>query len=204
WYVNYIIIATSFDSHARLGTGTRRDQIDPRPLARSAQHHPLGDAEFHLARREVRDQYGQLSLELLGRVRRLDAGENGARAIADIERELQQLVRALDVLGLDDFRDAQVELVEVVDRNLGGHGVLLCFVLLFFCVALRRRRLRDRLDAEERVELLLLDASDEVLIGPDNMVYQYRLDVAPIHWRNLKEPFNTFTNAWHYRRDHYR
>ena len=38
------------------------------------------------------------------------------RAFADVERELQQLVGAVDVLGVDDARDAQVDLGEVVDR----------------------------------------------------------------------------------------
>ena len=38
-------------------------------------------------------------------------------AFADVERELQQLGRALDALGGDDLRDAQVDLAEVVDRD---------------------------------------------------------------------------------------
>jgi len=36
---------------------------------------------------------------------------------ACVERELQELVRALDVLGFDDLRDTEVDFVEVVDRD---------------------------------------------------------------------------------------
>src|SRR6266849_3467835 len=67
-------------------------------------------------------------LELRRIVSRLDAGEHRARAVAGIERELQELVRAVDVLGFDDSRDAEVDFVEVVDRDdslsrRGGRGL---------------------------------------------------------------------------------
>ena len=39
------------------------------------------------------------------------------RRLADVERQLDQLVGAVDVLGVDDARDAQVDLGEVVDRD---------------------------------------------------------------------------------------
>ena len=50
-------------------------------------------------------------------VGRLDAGEHLARFAADVELQLEQLVRAFDVLGVDDARDAQLDLHEVVDRD---------------------------------------------------------------------------------------
>ena len=54
--------------------------------------------------------------QFLRLVRGLDAGEHRAMPLfADVERELQQLVGAFDVLGVDDARDAQVDLREIVD-----------------------------------------------------------------------------------------
>ena len=58
--------------------------------------------------------------QLLGRVRRADAGEHRALSVADVERQLQQLVRAFDRLGSDDLRDAQIELREVFDRDFAA------------------------------------------------------------------------------------
>jgi hypothetical protein len=85
---------------------------------RGGEHHPFADAEFHLARREVGDDDRELADQLLGRIRRLDAAEDSARAgLADVERELEELGRSGDLLAGDDQRDAQVELGEVVDRD---------------------------------------------------------------------------------------
>src|SRR3970282_1195275 len=42
-----------FHAHAGLCAGTRGNEEDARPLARGGEHHALGDAELHLARREV-------------------------------------------------------------------------------------------------------------------------------------------------------
>ena len=52
---------------------------------------------------------------------RLDAAEDGARRrLADVEGELEQLGRALDLLAGDDPGDAQVELGEILDAD--GRG----------------------------------------------------------------------------------
>ena len=40
-------------------------------------------------------------------------------AFADVQRQAQQLVAAFDLLGVDDLGDAQVDLGEVVDADLG-------------------------------------------------------------------------------------
>ncbi len=50
-------------------------------------------------------------------VRGLDAREYLALAVADVERQREQLVGTLDGFGLHDFRDAQVDLHEVIDRD---------------------------------------------------------------------------------------
>src|SRR5439155_8356571 len=91
--------------------------------------------------------------------RGLDPGEHRARPVARVERELQELVRAVDVLGFDDFRDAEVELVEIIvgDDSLSrcrrrgrgcGHG---CFLT----------------GINQRVELFFLDAGYEVGVWLD-------------------------------------
>ena len=41
-------------------------------------------------------------------------------ALAYVEGELQQLVGAIDVLGVDDARDTEVDLRKIIDRNLRG------------------------------------------------------------------------------------
>ena len=76
---------------------------------RGGQDHPFADAELHLARRQVGDHDGELADQLLGRVGRLDAAEDGARRrLADVERQLEQLGRALDFLAGDDAGDGLV------------------------------------------------------------------------------------------------
>src|SRR5215213_1384661 len=125
----------SFYAHAGLGPAIRRNEKYPRFIPRGSENHALGDAELHLARREIRHHYGEASLELFRRVSGLDAGEHGARAFAELERELEQLVRAVDLLGARDARHPQVELVEVVDGDL-AQRVLLGGVLLLFYASL--------------------------------------------------------------------
>jgi len=64
---------------------------------------------------------------LLGRVGRTDAGKNGSVGVPDVQRELQELVGALDELGRHDARDAQIDPSEIFDGDLRfevGHGVL--------------------------------------------------------------------------------
>ena len=99
------------------------EQEYARAVAGGGEHHALGDAEFHLARGEVGDHHREPALELLRVVGGLDAREHGFRRAAEVERELQQLVRAFDRLGVDDLRDAEIDLVEIVDRDRAWHGV---------------------------------------------------------------------------------
>ena len=87
------------------------------------QHHTLGDAEAHLARRQIGHHHRQLALQILRCIGALDAGEDVARLTAEIEGEAQQFLGALDVFGLFDARDAQVDLGEVVEGNGLGNGV---------------------------------------------------------------------------------
>src|SRR5437762_3001032 len=78
-------------------------------------------------------------------------------AATSIERELQELVRAVDVLGFDDFRDAEVDFGELLDRyrsvcrradGRGHRGFL-------------------RWQFEQRVELFFFDTGDQVFILSD-------------------------------------
>ena len=45
----------SLDAHPGLRSGIGCEQEDAGTLARRGEHHALGNAKFHLARREVRD-----------------------------------------------------------------------------------------------------------------------------------------------------
>src|SRR3954447_3578301 len=89
-----VVIAAAFrsaDAQPRHGAGVRLEDEQARMRlvvgVRRGEHHAFADAELHLARCEVGDDHGQLADELLGRVGRLDAAEDGARArLADVER----------------------------------------------------------------------------------------------------------------------
>src|SRR3954467_13890469 len=81
-----------FHAHPRFRPGVRRNEEYARILAfipRGGGHHTPGHTKFHLARLQIRDQHGEAALELLGSVARLYARENSARAIAELERQLQ-------------------------------------------------------------------------------------------------------------------
>src|SRR5207248_591389 len=84
----------------------------------AGQHHAFRYTELHLARREIGNDDDELADERFGRVVRLDAGEDVALAErAQIDRQPQQLVGAVDAFRLIDARDAQVDLGEVVDGD---------------------------------------------------------------------------------------
>mmetsp|Transcript_31905 Transcript_31905/g.74920 ORF Transcript_31905/g.74920 Transcript_31905/m.74920 type:complete len:389 (-) Transcript_31905:1741-2907(-) len=143
------------------------------------QHHALAEAELHLARREVGDHDGQLAFEVGGLVGGLDAAEDIAGlALADVKRQAQQLVGAFDVLGLDDLGDAQVDLSEVVDLDLGRN------VFTAGDDLRRRRRLEQRLD------LAQVHALHQVLVGADLVAAERAGAVAPLQRLDLQEGFD--------------
>ena len=119
---------------------------------------------LHAAERgglEVRDDDDAAADEVLGLIPFRDAGGDGARrAGAVVQRELQKLLGALDRLAGRDLGNRQLDLCEIVDRDLrdAGNGFLLrCF---------RRRGLRRvfRLDfGDLRLHLLHVDAREEDL-----------------------------------------
>src|SRR3990170_3700393 len=154
WCVGAAAEARSFYAHARERTGVRGNEEYSRSVARGGEHHAFGDAEFHGARSEVGDHHGEAPLELRRLVGGLDAGEHLARGAAEIERQPQQLVGAIDALGAGDSRHAQVELVEVLDADRVAHGRLL-------------GGLQFRGDVEQRVQLLIIDPGDEMSEGMD-------------------------------------
>src|SRR5687768_2639565 len=111
------------DWHAGHGARIRIQQEQIGPAAAGRKDHAFGDAEAHLARREVRDEHDaapdQLRRFAIGGA---DAREDLALAeFAGVELEAQQLVRAFDELAGQYPSDAQVESGEVVDRD-GGAG----------------------------------------------------------------------------------
>ena len=98
-------------------TAVRRKQKDFRPSAAGRTDHPLADSESHFARGEIRNDNDQPANELPRRVRALDAREDVAAYLAtEVQSQLHQFVRSLDVRRRNDPRDAQVNLREIVDR----------------------------------------------------------------------------------------
>jgi hypothetical protein len=93
------------DAHAGLGAGVGREQEDAGGLAvgvGGGQDHALGEAELHLARRQVGDHHRQPADQRRRIVGRLDAGEDLPRAErADVEQQADELVGAFDLRGLD-------------------------------------------------------------------------------------------------------
>src|SRR5207249_11766197 len=101
-----------------------------------------------------------------GLVRGFDAREHRAvTAVADVEGELQEPVGAVDLLGIDDARDAEIDLRKVVDADgrRGGWRHL--------CLAASRRGLQSGLlNIEQRVDLLRIDTGHEMRKGADNIL----------------------------------
>jgi hypothetical protein len=95
------------------GPGVGREQEDAGRLTvgiRGGQDHSLGQAELHLARREVGDHHRQPADQRRRIVGRLDAGKDLPRAErADVEQQANELVGAIDVRRLADAGDAQVD-----------------------------------------------------------------------------------------------
>src|SRR5688572_16842169 len=177
-----------FYAHAGLRPRVGANEENPRPVARRGEHHSLRNAEFHLARREIRDDHGQAALELLGAVGGLDAREHRACGAAQIQGELEQLVGALDVLGMDDSRHAQIQLVEVVDGDGLGHGLLLGGMRLPGMALRRPGRCRQRRGVEEAVELLLLDPVQQMAIFVDPVPARERpAGIRPLQTGDIEE-----------------
>ena len=97
----------------------RAENVDAGVVAaaiRGGQYHTFGQAKFHFAWSEVGDHDGQAANELVGVLGGFDAGKDVARFFfADVECQAYQFVRAFDMLGVRDARDAQVDFHEIVD-----------------------------------------------------------------------------------------
>src|SRR5688572_10318101 len=154
----------SFYAHAGLCSGIGGNEKNARFVSRGGEDHAFRDAELHLARRQVRHHYREPAFQLFRRIGGFDAGEHGARAVADVEGELEQLVRPFHRLRPCYAGYPQLELAELVDRNFLVHGKLLGGVLLRLGVPLRRGRLGDRLNVEQLVELLFVDPGQKVAV----------------------------------------
>src|SRR5437764_1638271 len=74
-----------FHAHTRFRPGVRRNEEYARIITRGGEHHTFGDTKFNLACLQVCDYPGQPPLKLLGRISRLNAGEDRARAVAELE-----------------------------------------------------------------------------------------------------------------------
>ena len=105
------------DFHARLGAVVGGQQENARTFAARGEHGALRLAEAHLARLQVCDHDRQPADQLGRIVGRLDACEHLAGLCADVELQLEQLLRAFDVFRAYDSCDAQIDFVEVLDRN---------------------------------------------------------------------------------------
>ena len=103
------------DLHSRLGAVIGRQEEDARSFAARGQDHALRFPEAHLARLQVRDHHRQATDQLRRIVGLLDAGEHLAGFGADVELQLEQLLRAFDVFGADDPSDPEIDLIEIID-----------------------------------------------------------------------------------------
>src|SRR6476620_4799948 len=138
--------ATSlFYAHAGPRCRFRGNEKNARFVPRGGQHHALRDAELHLPGSQICDHYGEPTFQFFRGIGGLDAREHGARAVARVEGQLEQLVGALDVLRAHDACHAKVNFVEIFDGDLVGHGLFLCCMFLLFGMPLRRGRLRHGL-----------------------------------------------------------
>jgi hypothetical protein len=84
--------------------------------------HAIGLEAAHLAWSEVGDDDDFAADELFGLVELGDPGEDLALFVAKIDFKTEELVSLGDALGDDDLGDAEVDLDEVVDGDLGGVG----------------------------------------------------------------------------------
>ena len=83
----------------------------------------LPNAELHLARREVGDHHGQLADQIFRLVGRLDAGEHVT--LGGLRRRRASgaaACRCHHVFAVDDLRNAQVDLGEVIDCDFRRQG----------------------------------------------------------------------------------
>ena len=94
-------LGASLHLHARLRAGVRREEIEARGLRRRPRAPcPSDRPNFILRGARLATIDRQPAYKLRRVVGRLDAGEDRARLAADVERELEQLVGALDVFGV--------------------------------------------------------------------------------------------------------
>ncbi len=91
----------------------------PGPSPDAASTMPSDSPNFILRGARFGDHRRKAPDEVLRLVRRFDARENRAMtALADVERQAEKFVGALDVLRVDDFRDAKVDFGEVIDGDV--------------------------------------------------------------------------------------
>ncbi len=100
---------------------SRNSPRSPSTSPLGAEHHAFGDAEAHLARLQVRDHHDDGGRPGPRGDRRRGCPENTLRRSPPRSSvSLQQLVGAVDGARRQHARDPQVELREVVDRDLGA------------------------------------------------------------------------------------
>ena len=132
------------------------------------KNHALRHAKLHFARGQVGHQHGELADQFFGLVHAGNAAEDIAHAaFAGVQRQAQQLGRALYRSTLHDLGNAQVDLGEVVDAD--GRGNLLaawhgCYGFSSgLCIFHGGWRLK------QCIELLGGDTLHQVLVGRDGL-----------------------------------
>ena len=107
-----------FHAHPWLCAGVGRKNPKFFSSRAGGQHHAIGKAEFHFARCEICDHHCESAFERFRIVSQANAGEDIARlAVAEIDRELQELVGALDIIRFHNARDAQINLGKAINRD---------------------------------------------------------------------------------------
>jgi len=97
------------------------EQKDISSVRTRGEHHP-SDTRNASRGGEIGDDHGELADQLLGR---LDVREYRALRAAETNGQFEELVRTIDVLGVNDAGDAQIDLAELLDADGAWTGFLL-------------------------------------------------------------------------------
>ena len=107
-----------------LGNGVvHEDDLAAAGVVGCGQQHALRIDVADAVGLEVGDHDDLLADQLLGRVALLDGGHDHTLAKSVRKRKLQAGVRLAHRLGLEDLAHAQIQLVNILDRDLGLYGL---------------------------------------------------------------------------------
>ena len=175
-------------------SGDSKNMPGPSPEAASTM--PSETPNFILRGARLATDDREPALEPFRVVGGLDARETRSSfRAAEVEGEFQQLVRAPRPAAASTIlRDAEIQLVEFVDRNgawhgLGFHGMLLCSAWRCWECGCGVGCRVSLLDFDERFNLLSFDTSHQMLVG----LYSCDRRFESFHWKGWANPRRSAT-----------